>query len=132
MPYLVRKEVVFDAAHRLPNHDGKCRRLHGHTFRAEIAVARPELHASGPKEGMAVDFGDLKAAIGPLVEDKLDHHYLNDTLPIDVPTSEAIARWLFVQLDDQLDGLYEVTVSETCTSSATYRDPEATDAIEHD
>jgi 6-pyruvoyltetrahydropterin/6-carboxytetrahydropterin synthase len=44
---------------------------------------------------MVMDYGLLSDAIKPMVEDHLDHYYLNESLLLPAPTSEAIARWVF-------------------------------------
>lgn len=49
----------FDAAHRLPNHPGKCRHLHGHRYVAEVTVTGQV----DEETGMICDFADLKKAI---------------------------------------------------------------------
>ena len=36
--YQLTKEIRFEAAHRLPHHDGQCARLHGHSFKARIIL----------------------------------------------------------------------------------------------
>lgn len=129
------KVVRFEASHQLPHHDGKCARLHGHSWVARIICEGQQLTTDGPKRGMLVDYGDMKAVIEPLVEQYLDHHHLNDTLEsfgITDPTSEEIARWMFNQIakTDLIMGtlshpsrvrLVEVHVEETCTSRAVYR-----------
>jgi 6-pyruvoyltetrahydropterin/6-carboxytetrahydropterin synthase len=69
---------------------------------------------------MLMDFADLSAAIKPILDEKLDHYCLNETLPIPSPTSEAVAQWLFVQLRAKLPMLRSITINETCTSSCTY------------
>lgn len=118
--YEVVKSVRFEAAHLLPHHDGKCQRLHGHSFIAEITVRREDLHSTGPKQGMAIDFGDIKDAVKPLIENKLDHYYLNESTGLESPTSENLSKWIFDNLEPKLPGLYSVTVHETCTARATY------------
>ena len=55
----IAKEFSFDIAHMLDGHDGKCKNLHGHTYRLQVEVGGP-LHASGPKAGMVMDYADLK------------------------------------------------------------------------
>ena len=60
----------------------------------------------------------------PILDSKLDHHFLNETLPLANPTSEEIARWLFGELKPKLPQLVAVTVHETCTSKCTYRPAE--------
>lgn len=116
------KRFTFEAAHRLPNHDGKCRRLHGHSWAAIVELGGSALHDTGPKQGMVVDYSDIKGAVGPLVEEYLDHHYLNETLEMENPTSEQIARWLFGKIKIRVPGLLSVTIEETCTCSCTYSD----------
>ena len=118
--YEVVKQIRFEAAHKLPEHDGKCARLHGHSFVADIVLRRQRLMVGGPKDGMLVDFGDIKAACATLLNEVLDHQYLNETTGLDSPTSEQLARFIFDHLAPRLPSLYAVTVHETCTSRATY------------
>jgi 6-pyruvoyltetrahydropterin/6-carboxytetrahydropterin synthase len=125
--YLLSKSLRFEAAHRLPHHDGKCRRLHGHSFQMTVEVCGPNLQTTGPQTGMGVDFGVIAEPIRVLVDGCLDHHYLNDSTGLTSPTSEALAHWVFHRLqpviDDNAYGYHmtAVTVAETCTSTATYR-----------
>jgi len=85
--------TTFAAAHRLPAHQGKCSRLHGHTYALEVTVqGAPQV--SGPAAGMVMDFADLRARVTELVVDKLDHQFLNDIFDF-VPTTEAVAAWAF-------------------------------------
>ena len=70
----VIKQFTFDAAHRLPNHKGKCKQMHGHTYKLEIGVTGN----IQPATGMVVDFGDLKKIIQKQVIDLLDHQLLNE------------------------------------------------------
>jgi 6-pyruvoyltetrahydropterin/6-carboxytetrahydropterin synthase len=111
------REFTFDAAHRLPNvpEGHKCSRLHGHTYRVEI-------HVSGPVDeytGWVVDFGDIKAAFKPLI-DQLDHYYLNEVEGLKNPTSENLAHWIWQRLSAALP-LSKIVVRETCTSGCVYR-----------
>ncbi len=117
----LEKDVGFEAAHFLPHHDGKCRRMHGHSFRATLVLVADSLLTEGPKVGMVQDFGDVSVAVRSLLDDYLDHHTLNDTTGLENPTSEELARWIFDQLKPRLPLLKEVTVQETCTSQATYQ-----------
>jgi 6-pyruvoyltetrahydropterin/6-carboxytetrahydropterin synthase len=86
------KVFDFEAAHWLPTfpEGHKCRRLHGHSFKAEVIVEGDVDEA----EGYLIDYADIKAAITPLRE-RLDHRCLNDVEGLENPTSEAIARWIF-------------------------------------
>ena len=119
--FKLRKSFRFEAAHKLPNHDGKCRRLHGHSWVGTLVLEDYELHTTGPKQGMVHDFSDLSTVVEPLVEQYLDHHYLNETLGLTNPTSEEIARWVFDKLKYDLPALVAVQIDETCTCSCEYR-----------
>lgn len=119
--FTLRKKFKFEAAHQLPNHDGKCANLHGHSWIGWVEVSGSEIAQEGPKEGMLMDYSDIKATLEPLVEEFLDHHHLNETLPLDAPTSEAVARWMYDKLEKNLGhALVAVEIEETCTSSCRY------------
>ena len=116
------KEFRFEAAHKLPHHDGKCARLHGHSWVCRVYIRGDRLIDSGAKQGMLMDFGDLKKYMQPLLDEYLDHYYLNETLAMESPTSEAIAQWIYGKLAAvELPGLDAVEIRETCTSGCIYR-----------
>lgn len=120
--FTLKKRFTFEAAHYLPHHEGKCRRLHGHSWVGWAEVAGAELHANGPQTGMVMDYSCISDAIKPMVEQYLDHYCLNETLPMASPTSEAIAAWVFEHLKSNGLPVSAVTIEETCTSVCTYRD----------
>ena len=95
--------------------DHKCRRLHGHSYKIEIQVEG----AVDADPGWVMDFAEIGAAFQP-VFDKIDHNYLNDIKGLENPTSENLARWVWVQLKPGLPGLAAVRISETCTSGCIY------------
>lgn len=59
----IAKRFRWEAAHRLPWHDGACRNLHGHSYRMTV-----ELEGTPDAHGMLMDFKHLKRALQPLVE----------------------------------------------------------------
>ncbi len=63
----IAKEFKWEMAHRLPFHKGKCRNLHGHTYRMRI-----ELEGEIDENGMVMDYYDVAQLVEPLV-DRLDH-----------------------------------------------------------
>lgn len=114
----LRKTFQFEAAHLLPNlpESHKCRRLHGHSFQAEIAV----VGECDPTLGWVMDYAEISRAFHPLWE-QLDHRYLNEVPGLENPTSECIAAWIWDRLKPRLPLLTEVTVAETCTARCIYR-----------
>lgn len=118
--FILKKRFKFEASHQLPNHDGKCARLHGHSWVMVIWVEGDRLITEGCKQGMVIDFGDISKVVKPLVNDYLDHYHLNDSTGLINPTSESIAVWVYKRLKPSLDYLYAVEIQETCTSSCIY------------
>lgn len=119
--FRLEKTFTFEASHQLPSHDGKCRRLHGHSWRGTLVAEGDVLINEGSKAGMLIDYGDLSAAIKPLLEQCLDHYHLNESTGLENPTSELLAQWIYLHLISQLPNLVAVRIEETCTSAAEYR-----------
>jgi 6-pyruvoyltetrahydropterin/6-carboxytetrahydropterin synthase len=114
----IYKEFTIEAAHLLPNvpEGHKCKRLHGHSFKIEIHVGGD----INPELGWVMDFNDIKDSFKPIFE-QLDHHYLNDVEGLENPTSENLARWLWLKLLPNLAQLKKIVVKETCTSGCVYQ-----------
>jgi 6-pyruvoyltetrahydropterin/6-carboxytetrahydropterin synthase len=111
------KVFQFEAAHLLPNlpEGHKCRRLHGHSFRVEVHVeGEVDAHT-----GWVIDFADIKDRFKPILK-RLDHYYLNEIEGLENPTSENLARWIWVRLNATLPILSKIVVQETCTCGAVY------------
>lgn len=94
---LVAKEFTFDAAHHLHCYDGKCKSLHGHTYKVVVGI-------SGYLNdiGMVVDFRDIKMIWKHCIEPYLDHRYLNETLPLMNTTAENMVKWIFDEFEKNL------------------------------
>jgi len=94
---LVSKEFTFDAAHHLHAYEGKCKNLHGHTYKVVFGI-------SGiPNDiGITVDFGAIKTIWKEEIEGFLDHRYLNETLPLMNTTAENMVVWLFERMENAL------------------------------
>lgn len=82
---IVSRAVTFDAAHLLPYYEGKCKNLHGHTWKVEVAVEGRIME----EHGLVVDFSRLKQWMEDNIVMEYDHTYLNDKM--DNPTAENIA-----------------------------------------
>lgn len=107
----------FEAAHLLPSvpEGHKCRRLHGHSFRVDVAVRG----AVDDRVGWFLDYADLDAMFAP-IRKQLDHYYLNEIEGLENPTSETLAHWIWERLDPRCPGLWKITVHETCNSRCVY------------
>ncbi|AUM63616.1 6-carboxytetrahydropterin synthase QueD [Brevibacillus laterosporus] len=94
---LVSKEFTFDAAHHLHAYEGKCKNLHGHTYKVVFGIS------GRPNEiGITVDFGDIKTIWKEQIEVYLDHRYLNETLPPMNTTAENMVVWIFEKMEESL------------------------------
>lgn len=110
--------------HRLANHDGKCRNLHGHQYVLEVTLdGHPQTTSGDSSEGMLVDFAALKTLLDTQVHDQLDHAFMlaesdqimngfyqaqPDLKHVIVPfptTAENIAQWIFNNLQPQIPQL---------------------------
>ena len=85
----------FDAVHSLPGYQGKCARLHGHTYQVEMVV-----EGDVGENGFVIDFYQLKNILATVLQD-LDHNCLNDILPN--PTAETIAQWISERLKKDME-----------------------------
>ena len=110
----ITRRLEFDAGHRLPNHQGQCRNVHGHRYAIEITLSGELINEQGASDdGMVMDFGDIKATAKDKLVDVWDHAFLvywRDKAMIDflaaieghktvvlevVPTAENLAKVAF-------------------------------------
>jgi len=120
--WYLEKDFRFEASHQLPNHDGKCKRLHGHSWKMTVKLSGKirEGVENDPQAGMVMDYGKVKRIVQPLVDVYLDHWHLNDTTGLTNPTSEELARWVYKKLKPDLTCLRAVLIEETCTARCIY------------
>jgi 6-pyruvoyltetrahydropterin/6-carboxytetrahydropterin synthase len=70
----VTKEFPFEMAHVLWNYDGPCKNVHGHSYRLFVTLSGfPVDNQENPKNGMVIDFGDLKSIVKIQVVNIFDH-----------------------------------------------------------
>lgn len=135
MKYEITKEFSFDAAHFLQvkegeminrqktkNVYGKCSNVHGHRFTLFVTVGSAIL-----KDGMVMNFSELKNIINQLLINDLDHTLINDIswLYDIVPTCENLLEkfWgrLINNIPDERVKLIELRLYETPESFGIYR-----------
>lgn len=132
--YQITVEFTFSYAHRLQNHPGKCRNLHGHNARVQVVLESPKLD----ENGMVVDFAHVKDVIGQWLDRHWDHATIlehNDPLLTLLaapsyrvlatdrpPAAEVLARAIYTYAEANIDyHIAEVTLWENDRNSATYR-----------
>ncbi|WP_109302146.1 6-carboxytetrahydropterin synthase [Aquimarina sp. AU474] len=70
----ITKQFSFETGHALYGYDGKCRNVHGHSYKLSVTViGTPITDTSHVKLGMVIDFGDLKKIVKEDIEDVFDH-----------------------------------------------------------
>ncbi len=111
MSWILRVRDKFSAAHFLREYEGKCEKVHGHTFEVEVAIDVREL---GPA-GIGIDFTEIKKTLSSVLP---DHALLNDVYSFN-PSAENLARHFFQELI-KVYPLKSVTVWESGDASATY------------
>jgi 6-pyruvoyltetrahydropterin/6-carboxytetrahydropterin synthase len=131
--FTITKEVYFCYGHRLMNHPGKCRNLHGHSVKAAISLAQESLN----DQGMVCDFGDIKEAVEAYVNQHLDHNFLlhkdDPLIPAlkehnerfwaldEHPTAEVLSKMIFQHLKGIGFNVSQVMLWETASAYACYQ-----------
>jgi len=70
----ITKRFSFEAGHALHGYDGKCKNLHGHSYKLTVTViGTPITDKTNPKFGMVIDFTDLKRIVTEEIVNKFDH-----------------------------------------------------------
>lgn len=111
----------FDAAHTLKRkvsaeEAAGSRRIHGHTYTAEVMV-RGERQ---PDSGMVVDLAVLRDVIAG-VRSQLDHHFLDEVAGLGAPTLENLCVFIFAQVKAQIPQASGVAVSRAAGDRCVYR-----------
>lgn len=110
------RRIEFDAAHRIPKHESKCKMLHGHRYVIEANFTAKELD----NLGRIIDFGVVKEVLGKWIDDNFDHNTIlwkndqelgkqiaaqtgQEIFYLDeIPTAENIAKFLFEEICPKL------------------------------
>jgi 6-pyruvoyltetrahydropterin/6-carboxytetrahydropterin synthase len=127
------RRIEFDAAHRVMEHESKCRHLHGHRYAVEATFAAPDLDALG----RIIDFGKVREILGDWIDEHWDHttilnekdHELGDVIAARTgqiiyyikgnPTAERMAEYL---LNNICPALF-ASSGATCTRITLWETP---------
>ena len=70
----ITKQFSFETGHALYGYDGKCKNVHGHSYKLSVTViGKPITDTANVKYGMVIDFGDLKKIVKEQIVDVFDH-----------------------------------------------------------
>jgi 6-pyruvoyltetrahydropterin/6-carboxytetrahydropterin synthase len=70
----ITKQFSFETGHALYGYDGKCKNVHGHSYKLDVTViGQPITDTTNVKYGMVIDFGDLKKIVKEEIVDVFDH-----------------------------------------------------------
>jgi 6-pyruvoyltetrahydropterin/6-carboxytetrahydropterin synthase len=73
----ITRRLEFDAGHRIPNHNSRCRHLHGHRYALEVTLSGEVNSSAGdPRQGMVMDFSEVKVIAAHALVDSWDHAFL--------------------------------------------------------
>lgn len=111
MSWILKVKDKFQAAHFLKEYQGKCEKIHGHTFQVEVQVKVTELD----KAGIGIDFTKIKQKLSQILP---DHSLLNEVYDFN-PSAENLARHFF-QVMKKFFPVTKVTVWESEDASASY------------
>ena len=136
----VTKRFHFEMAHMLYEYDGLCKNIHGHSYNLEVTITGIPLQQPGnPKDGMIIDFSDLKEIVKTNISQRFDHSLMvnrystqkviellkkttNRVILVDFqPTTENIVSYIASILQQHLPSnvtLYSIRLYETVTSFA--------------
>jgi len=105
----VTKEFHFEIAHALWNYDGPCKNLHGHSYKLFVTIiGSPIKDELSSKNGMVIDFGDLKQIVKREIVDELDHAVILNSKAIEnIPQeiSQMFERRLIVDFQPTCENL---------------------------
>lgn len=135
----ITKRFTFEMAHALSDHDGACAGIHGHSYVLDITLEGVPMNDPGhPKDGLVIDFADLKRIVQHAVIDRYDHalvlherERMNTALDAALFARMVFTPWqpscenLLLDIVDRLLPvigtplrLYHVCLQETATSRA--------------
>jgi 6-pyruvoyltetrahydropterin/6-carboxytetrahydropterin synthase len=123
--WTLKTKFTFDSAHFIEGYDGKCGRMHGHTYTVEMIAKSNKLNPSKwlKTPDMVCDFNELKWPGKDALKGGLDHGVLNDLMEVNT-TAERIAEFIHQETMKRVpEGIrLRVILWETPTSCVEYTD----------
>lgn len=117
--WTLHTEFKFDAAHFIDGYNGKCGRMHGHSYKVKVSAKSNKLNPSAylNTNDMVCDFKELKWAAKDADKGGLDHGFLNDLMDVNT-TAERIAEYIHTETMKRIPEGIELKIivweTETC------------------
>lgn len=107
MTLRLTKQFSFEMAHALLGYDGKCRNIHGHSYKLHITVeGTPICDDSSQKKGMVMDFSDIKRCVEEHIVNLFDHALvLPENNAVDTSALSPIAKLIVVPFQPTTENL---------------------------
>ncbi len=112
MPYIVRVNKEFEAAHFLTDYHGKPEPLHGHTWKIEVFIRADELDNGG----MGFDFLEIDKLLDEILP---NYKCMNDIYDFS-PSAENVAKYMYEKIKEKYPTLQKVVIWETKRGGAEY------------
>lgn len=113
----IAKVFTFDCAHSLNDYNGKCKNIHGHTYKLEVNV-----RGNMGEDGIVIDFHELNDIVEKEILCYIDHRYLNELFDFN-PTCEHLGLWIWDRIAGVMPAsgceLKKIVLWETPTSFIT-------------
>ena len=102
----VSKEFHFEMAHALWNYDGPCKNIHGHSYKLQVTISgTPITDIDNKKQGMLMDFSDLKKIVNETIIKRFDHALI---------VNKKAPRVLLHNIEEMFEKYYVVDYQPTC------------------
>lgn len=107
------RRIEFDAAHRIINHESKCKMLHGHRYALEASFAAGNLDDLG----RVIDFGEIRQLLGNWIDENLDHNTIlsiKDKNLGDKISSETGQKIYYIEENPTAENIAQYILNEIC------------------
>jgi len=102
----ITKEFDFEMAHALWNYDGPCKNIHGHSYKLQVTISgTPITDIDNKKQGMLMDFSDLKKIVNETIIIRFDHALI---------VNKKAPRVLLHNIEEMFEKYYVVDYQPTC------------------
>jgi len=107
------RRIEFDAAHRILNHESKCKMLHGHRYVLEATFAADQLD----NLGRVIDFGEIRQMLGAWIDENFDHNTIlsrEDKILGEKISSETKQKIFYIDENPTAENIAKFLLQKVC------------------